>query len=119
MTLQIDTPATISSEFFAGPDSAEEMPNLFVGGWSAAREYVAYRPSETETTAPGESPADVEMNIFAPQRGLRNKLSALRARRRLNRSFRRDQRAFEHVMDAVAHDPAGQRELQTIWTSRR
>jgi hypothetical protein len=119
MTLQIDIPATISGEFFARPDSAEEMPGVFVGGWSAAREYVAYRPSETETTTPGEIAADVEINIFAPQTGLRHKLSALRARRSLNRAFRRNQHAFEHAMDAAAHDPAGQRELQSIWTSRR
>jgi hypothetical protein len=95
------------------------MPNVFVGGWSAARDYVTYRPSEAQTTSPDEIAADVEIDIFAPQLGLRNKLSALRARRRLNRAFRRNQRALEHALDAVAHDPAGQLELQSIWTSRR
>lgn len=119
MTLQIDTPANINSEFFARPDSVEEMPNVFVGGWSAARDYVTYRPNETQTTTPGEIAADLDFNIFAPQLGLRNRLSALRARRRLNRASRGNQRAFEFAMNAVAHDPAGQRELQSIWTSRR
>ncbi|HEX4432472.1 MAG TPA: hypothetical protein VHZ96_24580 [Frankiaceae bacterium] len=119
MTLQIDTSATISSEFFARSDTAEGMPSVFVGGWSAAREYVAHRPNETETTTPGQIAIDGEVNIFAPQIGVRNQLSALRARRRLNQEFRRNQHAFEHAMDAVAHDPAGQSELQSIWTSRR
>jgi hypothetical protein len=48
---------------------------------------------------------------------LRNKLSAYRARRRLNRSYRRNEREFDSKVDRLAHDPAAQRELTTIWTS--
>ena len=118
MTLQIDIPGAIDADFPPRPDPVDDIPTLLLGGWVAARDYLAYRPSESETTQPGDGASDVEANIFAPQSGLRNKLRALRARRRLNRTFRRNQRAFENAIDAVAHDPAGQRELRSIWTSR-
>ena len=59
---------------------------------------------------------DTEVNIFARQIGLRNKITAHRARRRLNRTYRRNQRQFHTVMDNVVHDPAAQRELQASWT---
>jgi hypothetical protein len=118
MTLYADTYA-ISSESFTAENSADHSPSVFVGGWAAAHDFVAYCPSEPETIKPRHDAENTDTNIFAPQTGLGNKVGAFRARRRLNRAFRRDQAAFEHAMDAVVHDPAGQRELQSIWTSRR
>jgi hypothetical protein len=118
MTLQADI-YTISSDSFTSEDSADHMPSVFVGGWAGARDFVTYRPSEPGTIQPRQDVEDIDTNIFTPQAGLGNKVQAFRARQRLNRAFRRSQRAFEDAMDAVAHDPAGQRELQSIWTSRR
>ena len=48
----------------------------------------------------------------------RNALCARYSVYRKNREFRRHQREFQHAMDCVAHDPAGQRELGLSWSLR-
>ncbi len=114
MPVQLDTPTPAITT----ADSEDQPFGVLLGGWAAAREITAYQPARLEPIVErvGGVKPDVETNIFAPQVGLQNKIDAYRARRRLNRAFRRNQRKFEHVLDAVAHDPAGQRELKTIWT---
>jgi hypothetical protein len=122
MTIQLDTHTAPTRNQVAAPRSHDDQP-LFIGGWSAALDYHHPRPAEPitdETTIPDDfEGAGTEVNIFARQHGLRNKLSAFQARRRLNRTFRRNQREFDTVMNNAAHDPAGQRELHTSWTLGR
>jgi hypothetical protein len=81
MTLQIDSPSTtvtIASDF-------EDLPfGVLLGSWAAAREMTAYAPAESgagvEPVEAGEGAN--EIIIFGAQAGLRNKISAHRARRR-------------------------------------
>lgn len=123
MTIQLDQPtAQIAADTSAArtPSVTGDADLLFVGGWNAALTYHQAAERVTiETGALGDCQSkDPECNIFASPFGLSNKVSAYRARRRLNRTFRRNQAEFDNAMNVVAHDPAGQREIQAIWTSR-
>jgi hypothetical protein len=122
MTTQVDTHSISASSQTMRFDDFDGAPlGVLLGARMAAGEITVYRPAHTAATVEPDltETVDAEINIFAPQVGLRNKITAYRSRRRLNRSFRRDQREFDNVLDAVAHDPAGQRELKTIWTIGR
>lgn len=122
MTMQIDTYSISASTQPMRSDDFDNPPfGVLLGAWSAAREITAHHPADTAATAQPDvaETVDAEINIFAPQVGLRNKITAYRTRRRLNRSIRSDQREFDAAMNNVSHDPSAQRELQTSWTLRQ
>lgn len=118
------------------PDPRQETPPANVAplpGWADAADFAAAwtallnplrsLPEAAPPTddVPEEVPpesAQAEPTAGSIRTGLRAKLSAYAERRRVNRAFRRNQREFESVMDACVHDPACQRELQTIWSIR-
>ena len=119
MTIQLDRPISRFRNDISATSGTGDAEPVFLGGWSAALGYYQQpaEPVTHKTTVSNDAQTEnTQVNIFGPQVGLRNKISAYRARRRLNRSFRRNQREFENVMGHVAHDSAAQRELQTIWT---
>ncbi len=106
--VQIPTQATASDVSQA--ETAEDTP-VFVGAWVAHRNYA---PQDSAVTA-----VEIEeQRITGGPRGIRQAWAARYAVYRLNRAFRRNQREFDRAMDHIAHDPAGQRELQTSWASR-
>lgn len=110
MTAQIDS----QSPTVQSVSDFDEPFGVLLGSWTAAREIAAYRAADVEPADCAES--ETETDIFGRQVGLRNKLSAYRARRRLNRAFRRNQREFDIAINGLAHDPGAQRELTAIWT---
>ena len=119
MTIQLDRPTFRSSNDMSATAVTGDPEPVFVGGWSAALGYYNQQPAARVTPETNDSDdieGDTEVNIFARQIGLRNKITAHRARRRLNRTYRRNQREFDAVLNNVAHDPASQRELQASWT---
>ena len=119
MTIQLDRPTSRSGNDRSAGAGTEDPESVFIGGWAGALGYYNQQPVAHVTPDTNDFDGDTEANIFAPQVGLRNKISAYRARRRLNGTFRRNQREFHAVLGSVAHDPAAQRELQASWTLGR
>lgn len=121
MTVQVDAP-TATTHSHVPPLGGTQDALICIGGWAALIGYyqqAAGPVSDEAAVADGSEGDSPEVNIFARQIGIQNKLSAFRARRRLHRSYRRNQAELENAMDAGAHDPASQRELQASWTLGR